>query len=102
MLWVLIRIAEAVLMSTHNICFYGELTKIILQLSSDTLLICSSGLTYNQVVFAAKQRPSPKCDINGFLSVILQRNCRVFIMHYTRLKRFLKNAIPLKVFEKEI
>ena len=24
---------EAILMSTHNICFYGELTKIILQLS---------------------------------------------------------------------
>ena len=33
---------EAILMSTHNIGFYGELTKIILQLSSDTLLICSS------------------------------------------------------------
>ena len=29
-------------MSTHNICFYGELTKIILQLSSNTLLICPS------------------------------------------------------------
>ena len=28
-------------MSTHNICFYGELTKIILQLSSNTLRICS-------------------------------------------------------------
>ena len=32
-------------MSTHNIYFYGELTKIILQLSSNTLLICSSGLS---------------------------------------------------------
>ena len=45
MLWVLIRIAsvaEANLMSTHNICFYGELTKIILQLSSNTHLICST------------------------------------------------------------
>ena len=29
-------------MSIHNIRFYGELTKIILQLSSDTLLICST------------------------------------------------------------
>ena len=29
-------------LSTHNICFYGELTKIILQLSPNTLLICSS------------------------------------------------------------
>ena len=29
-------------MSTHNICFYGEMTKIILQLSSNTHLICST------------------------------------------------------------
>ena len=29
-------------MSTHNICFCGELTKIILQLSGNNLLICSS------------------------------------------------------------
>ena len=32
---------EAILMSTHNM-FYGELTKIILELSSNTLLICST------------------------------------------------------------
>ena len=38
MLW-----AEAILMSTHNICFYTELTKIILELSSNTLLICATG-----------------------------------------------------------
>ena len=55
MLWVLIRITlprqfywvpkTNVFMtglSTHYICFYGELTKIILELSSNTLLICSS------------------------------------------------------------
>ena len=41
MLWVLIWIA-LILMRTHNICFYGGLTKIILQLSSNTLLICST------------------------------------------------------------
>ena len=35
MLWVLIR---AILMSTHNICFYGEITKIIPKLSSNTVL----------------------------------------------------------------
>ena len=29
-------------MSTHNICFYGEITKIIPKLSSNTLLICST------------------------------------------------------------
>ena len=31
-------------MSTHNICFYGGLTKIILQFLSNTLLICSTDL----------------------------------------------------------
>ena len=30
-------------MSTHNICFYRELEKIIIWLSQNTLLICSSG-----------------------------------------------------------
>ena len=36
---------EAILMSTHNICFYGELTKIILQLSLSTHFICSTVCT---------------------------------------------------------
>ena len=40
-------------MQTNNICFYGELTKIILQLSSNTLIIYSSApvaaTTQNQV-----------------------------------------------------
>ena len=29
-------------MSTHNICFYGELSKIICKLSSDTLICCTA------------------------------------------------------------
>ena len=54
-------------MSTHNICFYGELMKIIIQLSSNTLLIsfkfvwhllCHYGHVYLYV------GPSvPDCDI---------------------------------------
>ena len=31
-------------MSTHNIGFYEEMTKIIFQLSSNTYFICSSGV----------------------------------------------------------
>ena len=50
MLWVLIR-GEAILMSTHNIRFYGELTNIILQLSSNTLLIRSSGQVPSSMFF---------------------------------------------------
>ena len=34
---------EAILMSTHNIPVYGEISKIIPQLSQNTLLICSAG-----------------------------------------------------------
>ena len=60
MLWVLIRIAsalhkniyvvgtQAILMSTHNICFYRELTKIILELSSNTLVICSTDVDHSR------------------------------------------------------
>ena len=33
-------------MSTHNICFYGEIAKLIPKLSSDTLLICFAGWSY--------------------------------------------------------
>ena len=33
-------------MSTHNICFYRELMKIILHLSSNTPLICSTVIFY--------------------------------------------------------
>ena len=29
-------------MSTHNICFYGEIMKFITKLSPNTLLICST------------------------------------------------------------
>ena len=42
MLWVLIRIASA---NTHNICYFGEITKIIPKLSINTLLICSTDIT---------------------------------------------------------
>ena len=43
MLWVLIRIASP--MSTHNIGFYEDLTKIIIELSSNTHLISSGEQT---------------------------------------------------------
>ena len=55
MLWVLIsfiktyvvgahkiRLGEAILMSTHNIGFYEDLTKIIFELSSNMRLISSA------------------------------------------------------------
>ena len=38
------HLTEAILMSTHNICFYGEIMKVIskLHVSSNTHLICST------------------------------------------------------------
>ena len=35
-------------MNTHNICFYGEISKVIPQLSPNTLLVCSSGPKFSQ------------------------------------------------------
>ena len=37
-------LAEAILMSTHNIVFYEDLTKIIFELSSNTHLISSAAI----------------------------------------------------------
>ena len=44
MLWVLIRITEAIVMSNHNKRFYRGMWKIIPKLSSNTLLIWSTRL----------------------------------------------------------
>ena len=51
MLWVLIRIAsEAILISTHNIGFYEELTKIIFELSSNMHLIPSAAYWHSRIL----------------------------------------------------
>ena len=58
MLWVLIRmflsLIEAILMNTHNICFYGELTKIVLELSSNILLVCSTVMMIDCLKYLSK------------------------------------------------
>ena len=54
MLWVLIRIAspcEAILMSTHNISFYEEISKIIT--SSNMHLISSAAVLLKQCLNSA-------------------------------------------------
>ena len=82
MLWVLIRIAsaflhknifwrtvgthlnrltEVILMSTHNICFYEKLTKIILELSSNTHLIW-----YSEKSSSASGLPTKNFHCYGF------------------------------------
>ena len=47
-------------MSTHNICFYGELTKIILELSPNTHLICST--EYGEVHMGLRGKTDRKTD----------------------------------------
>ena len=37
-------------MSIHNVCFYGEITKIVPKLSSDTLLICFTAAALVELV----------------------------------------------------
>ena len=74
MLWVLIRIAShmfAILMSTHNIGFYGELMEIILQLSLNTLLICSSGLLKDLVLHKCSIEKSKDLQDNFHVEKII-------------------------------
>ena len=50
-------------MSTHNICFYGEIMKIIPKLSSNTLLICSTtGTLPFPYVFASQTEYQTVCS----------------------------------------
>ena len=81
MLWVLIRIALqtcAIFMSTHNIGFYEDLTKIIFELSSNTHLISSAegchGVVENKggslkfsTLFITTTRP---CNILRFFTFV--------------------------------
>ena len=53
------HLIEAIL-STHNICFYGELTKIILELSPNTNLICST--EYGEVHMGLRGKTDRKTD----------------------------------------
>ena len=39
------------LMSTHNVCFYGEMQKNISKLSSNTHIICFSGCILNEMSY---------------------------------------------------
>ena len=60
-------------MSTHNICFYGELTKIILQLSSNTLFICSNVTILNAMLLLH--------IIYGQAYNLLGQFCVIFSLH---------------------
>ena len=53
-------------MSTHNVCFYGEIGKIIPKLSSSTLLICSTEILQRDL----KTFDEKSFTWNGFLKVV--------------------------------
>ena len=63
MLWVLTRIAKAILMSTHNIGFYEDWRKIIFQLSSNTHLISSSD--YGLIIRLHKEQRTTDINISS-------------------------------------
>ena len=46
------RLAKAILMSTHNIGFYEDLTKIVFELSSNTHLISPAEITVTFIYHA--------------------------------------------------
>ena len=71
---------------THTICFYGELTKIILQLSSNTLFICSTEMTLTQAI--RKQVAFPRA---------LYKNSKIGKTFYTK-----KNTHNIKLMPSAI
>ena len=103
MLWVLILIAsvtEAILMSTHNMYFYGELTKIILELLSNTHVICSTGSTeltskeensFTSVAPALISLESPPCQWSAS-AVRLSMNTTAWLMCEQILSQWLWDA----------
>ena len=61
-------------MSTHNICFYGEITKIIRKLSSNTLLFCST------VLFMGIRRSLCKGNLLLSLPYIRRRKFKIAVI----------------------
>ena len=87
MLWVLIRIAsailmEAILMSTHNIGFCEDLTKISLnyhQISSNTHLISSAGFDCIIIILV------DECEINA--------TCKHFTLQISGIFVFISDIV---------
>ena len=67
------RLAEAIPMSTHNLCFYRELMKIIFELSSNTLFICFteySSLVMPNGLVSPCTLDEPICRLRGVRSIL--------------------------------
>ena len=62
------RLGEAILMSTHNIGFYEDLTKIIIGLSSNTHLIFSAVYITSFISMSIKNALIDSYSIDGFYS----------------------------------
>ena len=65
-------LVEAILMSTHNIGFYGELANIIFQLSSNTHLIYSSGILFLRSIISnfCHRIFEPRREKTGFFAYV--------------------------------
>ena len=59
-------------MRTHNICFYGEKTKIIPKLSLNTLFICSTDFYYMYFIVEVS---FSDCCVLSFFPAVSQRIC---------------------------
>ena len=80
-------------MSTHNICFYEDLTKIIIQLSSNMHLIYSSDdgkLSFTGPECCSKVTDS-ECR-NACMQVCMEYCIRPFKARSTQLRRAINNV----------
>ena len=71
-------------MSTHNICFYEEISKIIFELSSNTHLISSAGDGFCYLSFqytCIKTRETDSYKPYGFFLNLVTNHCYVLYMY---------------------
>ena len=76
-------------MSTHNIGFYEELTKNILQLLSNTVLICSPADSDN---FSAQQY-----QLHAFMKQWVQKIPRLHFFVFKSIKKFCQNVMIISI-----
>ena len=59
---------ESVLMSTHNVCFCGEIMKIIPKYSSNTLLICFTDMHTSENMIFSGHGSLQRCEFQTYSS----------------------------------
>ena len=86
-------------MSTHNICFYGELSKITFQLSTNTHLICSTGIMSIICVLLLQWATTTNNDHNQRISWYDWKAVKSHIKHSINKEAMSWENFPWELFD---